>query len=471
MSDQLLFYNEMEEMIDSVIKAENGHEIHGLLIFNLDNFGEINKMVGIEGGDEILDIISSKLGDFFKGTDIVAKLKGDEYAVLVRNIRSINDIEKLSDKILRSVSEIKVEDTTITSTIGVALYPFHGEEYADLKNCAYQALMRAKANGKNGYRIYESALTKAKFSEYMYNGTYGEFDYSVMNDSEWDKYFTDVSRQLFRYDSNIYTSINSLLEIFCLYYGFNRAYVVTNEDHTEYEERRMEFAMPGYEYIRSDLLNLLRMDLVARLYEDYDVCGIVHSDDEYIDPEVLSYMKDIGDKELLFFAIKDEGRFIGGIVFENAEEETARISLNGLAKLSDQMNTVISYALIAKRFKSSKDLMSKIEMFEAIPAEVYILDFKNKCIEYMNSRAIELAGASSIGDKCYKILHNNKIECADCPVRNMDLNDPKANARVETFNFSTCKMVLNLYSWISGKDNKGKVLLISVDVENLFKEL
>ena len=115
--------------------------------------------------------------------------------------------------------------------------------------------------------------------------------------------------------------------------------------------------------------------------------------------------------------------------------------------------------------------MSKIEMFEAIPAEVYILDFKNKCIEYMNSRAIELAGASSIGDKCYKILHNNKIECADCPVRDMDINDPKANARVETFNFSTCKMVLNLYSWISGKDNKGKVLLISVDVENLFKEL
>ena len=53
----------------------------------------------------------------------------------------------------------------------------------------------------------------------------------------------------------------------------------------------------------------------------------------------------------------------------------------------------------------------------------------------------------------------------------MDINDPTANERVSTFNFSTCKLVLNLYSWISGRDNKGEALLISVDVENLFSEI
>ena len=471
MEQGLLFYNELEELIDTVIKAEKDRIIHALLIFNLDNFADINTCVGIEGGNEILDLISSKLSEFFKGTDIVAKLRGDEYAVLIRNIRTITDVEKLCENILRSVSEIRVNDITITSSIGVSVYPFHGNTYEELKDKAYQALMRAKANGKDGYRIYESALTKAKFSEFVLNGFYGEIDYRVMKDNDWDKYIMDVSRQLFRYDSNIYSSINSILEIFCLYYGFSRAFVLTSKEHSIYDAKRMEFTIPGYEYPNLDLMHTLKQDLVLRLHDDYDECVLVRLDDPYTDPEIIQYMRDMGDCELLFFAVKDEGRFIGGVVFENTEDDGSRINLNELAKISNQIGAIISYALIAGRFMASKDLMSKIEMFEGIPADIYIIDSKNHCIEYMNSSAIEQAGVSAIGEKCYKILHNNKLECADCPLRKMDINDPTANERVSTFNFSTCKLVLNLYSWISGRDNKGEALLISVDVENLFSEI
>ena len=471
MDHGLLFYNELEELIDTVIKAEKDRNIHALMIFNLDNFADVNNTVGIEGGNEILDLISSKLSEFFKGTDIVAKLRGDEYAVLIRNIRAITDIEKLCENILRSVSEISVSDTCVTSSIGVSVYPFHGITYEELKDKAYQALMRAKANGKDGYRIYESALTKAKFSEFVLNGFYDEINYNVMKDNDWDKYIMDVSRQLFRYDSNIFSSINSILEIFCLYHGFCRSFVLTEREHSQYDEKKLEFAIPGYEYPNSELMHALKQDLILRLYEDYDECGLVRLDDPYTDPEIIQYMKDMGDCELLFFAIKDEGRFIGGIVFENSDDDGSRIGMNELAKISNQIGAIVSYALIAERFLASKDLMSKIEMFEGIAADIYIIDSKNHCIEYMNSSAIEQAGVSSIGDKCFKVLHNNKVECADCPLRKMDIDDPTSCQRVQTFNFSTCKLVLNLYSWISGRDNKGKALLISVDVENLFSDI
>ena len=471
MDHGLLFYNELEELIDTVIKAEKDRNIHALMIFNLDNFADVNNTVGIEGGNEILDLISSKLSEFFKGTDIVAKLRGDEYAVLIRSIRAITDIEKLCENILRSVSEISVGDTCVTSSIGVSVYPFHGITYEELKDKAYQALMRAKANGKDGYRIYESALTKAKFSEFVLNGFYDEINYNVMKDNDWDKYIMDVSRQLFRYDSNIFSSINSILEIFCLYHGFCRSFVLTEREHSQYDEKKLEFAIPGYEYPNSELMHALKQDLILRLYEDYDECGLVRLDDPYTDPEIIQYMKDMGDCELLFFAIKDEGRFIGGIVFENSDDDGSHIGMNELAKISNQIGAIVSYALIAERFLASKDLMSKIEMFEGIAADIYIIDSKNHCIEYMNSSAIEQAGVSSIGDKCFKVLHNNKVECADCPLRKMDIDDPTSCQRVQTFNFSTCKLVLNLYSWISGRDNKGKALLISVDVENLFSDI
>ena len=62
----------------------------------------------------------------------------------------------------------------------------------------------------------------------------------------------------------------------------------------------------------------------------------------------------------------------------------------------------------------------------------------------------------------------NVLEIPSCEWLNGSLD---TDERVSTFNFSTCKLVLNLYSWISGRDNKGEALLISVDVENLFSEI
>ena len=179
----------------------------------------------------------------------------------------------------------------------------------------------------------------------------------------------------------------------------------------------------------------------------------------------------MGDCEIVFFAVKDEGKCIGGIVYEKIEEDGNRISLNDLAKFSSQAGAIMSYALISNRFRASKDLMAKIEMFEGMPADIYIIDSENYTIEYMNSRALDAAGVSAIGSKCYKILHNFITVCEDCPLKNMNPDDTTDNAKIETYNFSTCKLCLNMYSWVSGRDNKGKALLVSVDVEDLFGEV
>lgn len=470
MSREALFYNELEELIDTVIKSEKDHVIHGLLIFNLDNFAEINNLVGIDGGNEILDVVSGKISEFFKGTDIVAKLHGDEYVVLARNLRAVTDIEKLCEKILASVAEIYVADMQVTSSIGVAVYPFHGKTYSDLLANAYKALIRAKANGKNGYRIFESAITKVRFSEYILNGKYGTLDYRSISASDWDRYFLDVCRQMFRYDSNIYASLNSILEIFCLYHGFCRAFIVTNAEHNIYDEKHMEFAMPGFEYPGTELIELLKRDLVSRLHNDFDDCAIVNINDTYTDPEIIGYMELMGDCELVFFSINDSGKCIGGVVYEKAEDDGNHFSMNELARFSAQFTAITSYALISSRFRASKDMMAKIEMFEGLPAEVYMIDSQSHMLEYMNSRALDAASVSAIGTKCYKTLHNSITVCEDCPFKTMNPDDPTASYKAEAFNYSTNKLCMNMYSWVSARDNKGKALMISVDVEDLFGE-
>lgn len=161
--------NEDENSIKREIENENQDVLHGIIVFNIDNFIIVNEMYGRAYGDRILKIVSDQMSKMFRGTDIVVKLRGDEFIVLTKNIREIRNIELLATKLLDSVSGIKVMDSFfLTASVGLAIYPFHGTDYSELKNKAYQAMLRAKANGKNRYRLYDSARTKALYHEYIY---------------------------------------------------------------------------------------------------------------------------------------------------------------------------------------------------------------------------------------------------------------------------------------------------------------
>ena len=102
------------------------------MVFNIDDFARINNEIGIEESDKILQEIFNTVSSCFRGTDIVVKLKGDEYVVLIKNPGSITNIEKLSEKILKRIADINSQNT-VTASIGVAVYPFHGTNYIDLK--------------------------------------------------------------------------------------------------------------------------------------------------------------------------------------------------------------------------------------------------------------------------------------------------------------------------------------------------
>jgi len=469
MDNQNVLYNEQEKIIDNILKTENRHVIHGMFIINLDNFFVINNALGVEKGNEILLVINEVIKNFFKGTDVVAQLKFGEYAVLIQNPRTINDIERICDKILTNIADLSFDGISITASIGIAVYPFHGKTYDDLKLNAYQALTRAKSNGKNCYRIYEAALTKANFSSFLFGGDYDDFDYRNLNESAWDRYFMDVSMQLFHYDSNIYACLNSLLEIFCLYHGFNRGYIVTNSEHSLYDKKRLDFSMPGYELPANDLIDVLRNDLVLRLYDEKGKFGIVRTDLPSEDIEIMNYMQDTNVSELLFFAIIVNDHFMGGIVYENVEDCYSDMSSEQMLTISNQVDSILTYSLLSKKYRSSKELFSKIEMFEGMGCAIYIIDYDSHVVEYMNDYAIKSAGLSMVGKKCYELIREKECVCSNCPLSKMNPDDVRSNQRLEYVNHSTGKWGTNMYSWLSPRDNKGKVLLISMDIDNTFE--
>lgn len=464
-------YSEAERNIDNILLSENKHVIHSLLVINIDDLYRLNEKLGVEETDAILNMISEIIKNFFKGTDIVAQINLGEYAILIQNPKSVNDIEKICDRMLKHISEISFNGVSVSCSIGIAVYPFHGKSYASLKTNAYQALMRAKSNGKNCYRVFEAALTKARFSNYIFNGDYEDFDYRNLNEDAWDKYFMEVSLQLFHYDSNIYSCLNSLLEIFCLYHGFNRAFILTNQNHDLYDKKRLSFSMPGYELPSNEYLDLIRNDLVTRLYEEKGKYGVVRTNKPSEDVEIMNYMNDTNVSEILFFSLLSDGDFYGGIVFENTNDDYSKVQPYELMKISRQIDSILMYALLSMNYRGSKELFSKIEMFEGMGACVYIIDSTSYSIEYMNEKAIMACENNFVGRKCYDVIANGNCVCDQCPLNLMDVDNTKANCRKDCLNHSTGKWSTNLYSWLSGRDNKGKVLLISIDSDNVFDVL
>lgn len=470
MSNSILNESNNEKLIiDFLEHVDNKDIMHALFVVNLDDFAGINEKIGYDNASELLFAIEDKVRMLFRGTDIVFKGNGDEYIILINNPGSIMNVENLCSKMLHSIAEINISDINLTASIGVSLFPVHGTNYQDLKAKAIQSLARIKADGKNGYRIYDAAITKTKYADNaesvanilasMSNG---------INTNSWNKYFDDICFKIFKDDTNLYSSINAIMEIFCLYYGFGRAFIVTSNNHTSDILNKMHFCIPGCELPSNNLIDALKEDLICRLYEGHGDYGLIDIDDADEDPEVISFMQTVGDSQILYFSMYQKGQFIGGVVFENTDY--AKIEIESIEKLYYQVQEVFSYGFLIYDMNNESDIMSKIEIFEGMDAYIYIFDKKTREINFMNKKALLKAGTTALGRTCHEVICNKETPCIKCPLYKLRDDDSRSNAKLQLFNMSARCWTINMYSWLSLKDNPGKILLVCVDVDNIMDD-
>jgi len=145
-----------------------------VLYLDLDRFKRINDTLGHTVGDALLKSVADRLAACVRLEDTVgririddpgqaelARLGGDEFVVLIGGLDDDNEVEKIVGRIRASLSEpfaYEGHQFVITPSIGVALYPDHGESLEELLMHADMAMYQAKASGRNGYRIFSSAM-------------------------------------------------------------------------------------------------------------------------------------------------------------------------------------------------------------------------------------------------------------------------------------------------------------------------
>ncbi len=146
-----LFHDLLKQMI---LRARRSKDQIGILFLDLDNFKRINDSYGHERGDQFLIELSASLQNTLRGSDILCRWGGDEFVIALPQIADSLDAELVADKLCGSVRTDmgnRYGKSVISISIGIALFPDHGEEPDQLIRLADMAMYTAKRRGKDRY--------------------------------------------------------------------------------------------------------------------------------------------------------------------------------------------------------------------------------------------------------------------------------------------------------------------------------
>ena len=159
-SNRTLFRANLEKAIES---AKENKNLLALFFIDLDDFKSANDKFGHQAGDHILVIIVDRLKQFFHQDDVIARLGGDEIAIIVENVHNQFEIEEIARKVCHLIAipiEINNTSVTISASIGIGIYPYDGMDESSLIQSSDKACIMQKNLVEIIFISVESLLNK-----------------------------------------------------------------------------------------------------------------------------------------------------------------------------------------------------------------------------------------------------------------------------------------------------------------------
>lgn len=146
-----------ESLRQAILRAQtNDHKIAVFLI-DIDWFKQINDSLGHANGDVLLATVGQRLLSCVRESDTVARMGGDEFVIVMPEIRSVQDVEHCGEQIIRNASqpiEISGRKINLTLSVGVAVFPEDGHTVESLLRNADAAMYAVKDSGRNSFCMF-----------------------------------------------------------------------------------------------------------------------------------------------------------------------------------------------------------------------------------------------------------------------------------------------------------------------------
>ena len=203
--NRMLLNDRMQQALVTA-KRENGRV--ALMFLDLDKFKPVNDTFGHEVGDKLLKEAARSILECSRESDTVARIGGDEFIVLLRSVVNAHDAFIVAEKIRAALSQpfnLDNHRITISSSIGIALFPDHGSDGVELSKNADIAMYQAKKTGRDTVEMFGADIQTDEFVE---ANTVGK---SIANPI-WETTYASGESTIDKEHRHLFSLVNILLE-------------------------------------------------------------------------------------------------------------------------------------------------------------------------------------------------------------------------------------------------------------------
>ena len=147
-----------DRLRQAVVLAKRNNSRLALLFIDLDKFKPVNDAFGHRAGDDLLQAVAKRLQACVRESDTVARLGGDEFVVLLATIETTQDVVGVAEKVHAVLMQPFIlpegQTVSISSSSGIAIYPEHGRDEAELLSHADEAMYQAKTDGRDRFGLF-----------------------------------------------------------------------------------------------------------------------------------------------------------------------------------------------------------------------------------------------------------------------------------------------------------------------------
>jgi len=180
-----LFTERLEQLIK---RSDRTDQLAAVLHIDLDQFKRVNDTLGHEAGDQLLRVIAQRLRNCVRRQDTVARVSGDEFTVLLEDVKSVGAAQRVADKILEVMAQqlqVTEHELVITPSIGITLFPDDATTAGALLRNADLAMYQAKSNGRNNYQFFAQGMNERAVARLQIESEL----LSALHNGEFELYF------------------------------------------------------------------------------------------------------------------------------------------------------------------------------------------------------------------------------------------------------------------------------------------
>lgn len=435
-------------IIESLDRRKAGNLHSALIMIDVDNFKDVNDKLGHLYGDVVLTQLADDLNGMFRDDDIVGRIGGDEFFVFIRDYKEKDLVIKKAKQICKTFHKAFTRNSVvvhISASVGIALFPEHGDEFEMLYKNADAALYTSKANGKNQYTIYDSENTIA------YESTRTKIDTQLDAKSFRENRVEYIFKLLYGSPDPM-SSIQSVLQLITEHFGFSRGYIFENSEDGKRTSNTFEWCADG---VTAEIDNLqeLPIDIISISMKSFNDTGMyILKDVTNLPTEEREVLEAQGIKSMFQFGIKENEQCLGFIGFDDCEK--ARVPSNEeIDNICTICHILSMFFLTHRKEKKGKQILKSMHMIiDNLENYTYVIDPKNHEILYENKNAKKTIGVSSVGKKCYAAYRGCDSPCMDCPIIALENEEKNVIKHIENNILnSNFRVSPTWIEWIDGR--------------------